>query len=154
VASEPKKVECPQCGKQFPVYGYWPGVCERCRLDQLREKLLEQRDWCDPYISTKQQPYRLSQPAVGGYATIEVLEFLKGLPLCNLIMSFVHGLDPAYVRIVRDEETCDFQGNRVSIYIDENDKVRCIRQEMAVLGASGSEVLGFLRELREKEGSQ
>jgi hypothetical protein len=91
------------------------------------DKLLSTDD-ADRYRGGNGKPYE--SPDVYGGTTIEVLEFLKGMPFNNLIMAYVHGLKPSNVRVSYGEICCDAMNGRVTIFLTEDNKIRRIDQEI------------------------
>ena len=80
-----------------------------------------------------------------GSTTINVLGFLKGLPLDNLAMSYLHALRPSRVEVIRGEEKCVTQPWQVRVYLDENDRITNIKQQVDVAFASGYTIDNELR---------
>lgn len=85
-------------------------------------------------------------PAVAmGTTHINVLGFLKGLPLDNLAMSYLHALRPSRVEVIRGEEKCVGWPWLVRVYLDENDRIDHIKQQVDVAFASGYTIDNELR---------
>lgn len=81
-----------------------------------------------------------------GYLSIKVLEFLTGYPWNDLALGYVHGLRPSAIRVTKDEETMDSVPYRVTVYVDENDRITGMRQEVEVWLPEGVEHGADLRE--------
>lgn len=71
-------------------------------------------------------------PKRRGYASIECLSFLKGLPWDERALDFVHALRPSCIRVVQREVTCDAILWRVTVEVDGNDVIQHISQEVEV----------------------
>lgn len=84
-----------------------------------------------------------------GYAVIDVLPELVGLPLSDLVLAYVHALRPSAVRITQGTQTCDAVTWRVTIVVDEDDVVRSIRQEVRVGYGCGFDVAQCLRSAKD-----
>ena len=69
-----------------------------------------------------------------GYATLEVLPFLKGRKYDDVARAFIHSLRPSYVRVVRhgECETLDSIRWRVTVRLGEDDTVKGVRQGVEV----------------------
>lgn len=69
-----------------------------------------------------------------GYTAIEVLEFLGGLPWDDIALGFVHSLRPSSIRVVHVGECikCDARVWRVTVYVDINNRIQSIEQEVEV----------------------
>lgn len=80
-----------------------------------------------------------------GSTTINVLGFLKGLPLDNLAMSYIHALRPSRVEVIRGEEKCVGWSWLVRVYLDSNDLITHINQQVEVAFASGYTIDNELR---------
>lgn len=88
-------------------------------------------------------------PAHRGHSIIDVLPQLWGLPLCDLTLAYVHACRPSLIRVVRDWETTDSRPWRITIYVDNDDRVKKITQEVEVGYGCGSDVGRILQKLRE-----
>lgn len=75
-----------------------------------------------------------------GVVTIDVLQQLWGLPLCNLILAYVHGLNPSKVVVSSGETDCMSISRRVTIYVDDKDVVTKITQTLPVLYGCGADL--------------
>jgi hypothetical protein len=66
------------------------------------------------------------------YTTIPVLPFLTGKKLNNMIYNFLQCCRPSCVRIVKQNEGmhADSRSWRITIYIDENNMIKSIEQEV------------------------
>lgn len=80
-----------------------------------------------------------------GATTINVLGFLKGLPLDNLAMSYIHALRPSRVEVIRGEEKCVGWPWLVRVYLDADDRITSIKQQVEVAFASGYAIDNELR---------
>ncbi len=80
-----------------------------------------------------------------GYTSINVLGFLKGLPLDNLALSYLHALRPSRVRVTHGETTTDACCWRVTVYLDKEDRIDHIEQEVEVGFYSGYTIDNELR---------
>lgn len=65
-----------------------------------------------------------------GYLNIPVLPNLTGKPWDEIAMGYVQGLRPSSLRIVKNEETTDAQTWRVTVYIDDQHRIKQIHQEV------------------------
>lgn len=65
-----------------------------------------------------------------GQMTIPVFEFLKGRPWGDEAKSFVSSLRPSRVRIVRDGKQCDSVAWRVTVWLNHDDTINLIEQEV------------------------
>lgn len=90
-------------------------------------------------------------PNVYGYLEVDILEFLNGLPLCDLVLAYVAGFRPTLVRISKDELTTDSQPGRVTIMVSADDKIIKISQTITVDFVSGWELDKALNLLREAD---
>jgi len=66
------------------------------------------------------------------YLSIPVLTNLTGHPWDEIAMGYVQGLRPSSLRVVKGEETTDAQTWRVTVYLDDQDRISEIRQEVEV----------------------
>lgn len=67
-----------------------------------------------------------------GFTSIRVLEFLNGRKLDDVVLAYVNGLRPSCIRICEDAAHADARTWRVTIWVNENDIVKCINQEIEV----------------------
>lgn len=74
-----------------------------------------------------------------GYTSIKVLEFLNGRPWDDIALAYVHALRPYAVRVVKGGETCDAVQNRVTVYVDADNIITGMRQEVEVWLPDGVE---------------
>ena len=79
-----------------------------------------------------------------GYLNIPVLPNLTGHPWDEVAMSYIQGLRPSSLRVVKDEETTDCQTWRVTVYLDHKDSITHISQEVEVGLPQGIECGGDL----------
>jgi hypothetical protein len=87
-------------------------------------------DGVPDYHSRHAVPYK--EPEGISYTSLEVLDFLKGLPWDNLALGYVHSLRPSCIRVTRGECTLDARTWRVTVVVDENDIIQEITHEVAV----------------------
>ena len=99
---------------------------------------LRAKDDCEKYRSEHGVTYEY--PDSGGFTTIPVLQFLWGLPLSNLILAYVRGLEPGTLRITRGTVTTDSQCRRVTIYVTAEDIVVRIEQAITCGYGTGEDV--------------
>lgn len=66
------------------------------------------------------------------YKNIEVLSFLKGKPWDALALGYVHALRPSNIRVTTDMITLDASLWRVTVYVDANDIIEDISQEVEI----------------------
>ena len=67
-----------------------------------------------------------------GYTSIPVLEFLNGQPWDDFALCWVHALRPTKIRVVRAEETTDAYTWRVTVYVDGDNRIESVRQEVEI----------------------
>jgi hypothetical protein len=98
----------------------------------------QERDWADfppgegPY---NQNSWKYEPPNKRGYLVIEdLLPFLKGRKVDDVVRGYIHALRPSSVRICRQGCPMDAQTWRVTIWIDENDLIKSIHQEVETGG--------------------
>lgn len=111
---------------------------------------LEKDDDISQYRSTRGFFYTQPPRASTGYSTVAILQELYGLPLSNLVLSFVHGFNPRMIRVTEGEVTTDSQPGRVTIFVDAENRVVSIEQEISVLYGCGHDVQVALRQARAK----
>lgn len=80
---------------------------------------------------------RLEHCGCEGVTSIEVLEFLKGMPFDNLIVAWLYALHPSTIRVSYGEVCCDSFRDRVTVWLKEDDTVEKITQEVTVGYGSG-----------------
>lgn len=83
-----------------------------------------------------------------GYTAIKVLPELIGLPVCNLVLGYLAALRPSCIRITGGEVHCDARQWRVTVTVDEHDKITDISQEVSVGFGTGADMNGLLREFK------
>jgi hypothetical protein len=128
--SEEKKLE-------FYVYGRLPDPEQNEReLLALQERLRQKTD-IDKYRGSCGKPYK---SAGGGYTVIRCLQFLWGLPLCDLVMAYMPAVKASAIRVTSGETTTDSRLGRVTIYVNEGDIVDYIEQEVDVAYGCGYDV--------------
>lgn len=67
-----------------------------------------------------------------GYLSITALPELTGYPWDEIALSYVQGLRPSSLRVVKAEETTNAELWRVTVYLDDQDKIKEIMQEVEV----------------------
>lgn len=80
------------------------------------------------------------------WTSVDVLPFLIGKPWDNVALAFVHGLRPSSIRVTQDSVTLDSRVWRVTVYVDSNNIIEKIRQEVEVGLPDGVEHAGALRD--------
>ena len=66
------------------------------------------------------------------YICIEVLPFLKGRKIDKVVMGYLHALRPSSVRVCYDMATLDSVTWRVTIWLNEDETIREIMQEVEI----------------------
>lgn len=122
------------------------------RSFQALEEFLRQKDVCDQYRTSHAVTY--ADPWTHGYTSINVLEFLYGLPLTNLALAYVHALRPSFIRISNGQTTTDSLLGRVTILVDEHDVVLSISQEVAIAYGCGADIHLCLQRQQEALSAQ
>lgn len=118
-------------------------------LDELRLRLGEKTD-IEKYRGSHGKVYK--QPVTStGYTTIPVLRFLLGLPLSNLVLSYIHALRPSAIRVSGGAIKTDSEPWRVTVFVDKEDRVTGIIQEVQVLYGCGNDIDMCLHPLRHPE---
>jgi len=84
----------------------------------------------DAYLTHWKEDYE--RPDHIGYASIEVLEFLKGRKWDQLALNWVHSVRPSCIRVTDCGVTCDAWGWRVTVYVDKDKTIKKITQEVEV----------------------
>lgn len=131
---------------EFYAYERMPGGQEdKDELAALSAKLKSDDD-VKQYYHMQGKP--LEHCGTQGCTSVEVLHFLKGLKLTNLVLAYVYGLHPSLIRVSTGVWTCDAYTDRVSITVDEDDVVQKIEQEMSVGYGCGYDVDQCLAEAR------
>lgn len=74
---------------------------------------------------------------VTGYSDIEVLPFLKGKKWDEIAVGYVHGLRPSQIRVTTGMCKLNAHVWRVTVFIDEEDTIERITQEVEVALPSG-----------------
>ena len=85
------------------------------------------------------------KPNERGWTCIEVLEFLKGKPYDAVALAYIHSLRPSYIRVTKGMTTLDARTWRVTVYINEDNTIRSIKQEVEVAlpdGVAHGQALG------------
>ena len=81
-----------------------------------------------------------------GFNVIPVLTFLEGLPWDDYTLGWVHSLRPSCIRVSNGCVTCDCWTWRVTVYVNEDNTIRKIEQEVQVAGGTGYELNQLLPE--------
>lgn len=81
-----------------------------------------------------------------GYTVIPVLEFLNGREWCDNAKSFVSALRPSRVRICRDGCHLDAIGWRVTVWLNPDDTINRITQEVHLNLYGEKDETGFSKE--------
>jgi hypothetical protein len=84
-------------------------------------------------------PYDARKAGRYGFTSIKMLEFLNGRPWDDIALAYVHALRPDSIRVVRGEEKMNAHTWRVTVYVDADDKITGIRQEVEVWLPDGVE---------------
>lgn len=125
------------------------GMTDLQSVTELAARLAGKED-ADVYREGNGVEFRHS--GTEGVTTVEVLEFLKGLPFDNLVVAWLHSLRPSTVRVSHGQVCLDNRTWRVTVFLNEDDTVRKIVQEVAVgygCGANVGEITDARREGRE-----
>jgi hypothetical protein len=69
----------------------------------------------------------------------------------NLVLYWCHAFNPSSIRIHHGCVTCDAQGQRISIYLNEDDTIKRIEQEVSIGGGTGQQLDIATREKIRKE---
>jgi len=85
---------------------------------------------CDNYLGTLGTKYE--EPTKIGWNCIEVLEFLKGKPYDKVALAFIHALRPSCIRVTTGTIKLNAHTWRVTVYIDDNNIIKEIEQEVEV----------------------
>jgi hypothetical protein len=80
----------------------------------------------------KNQEYIEVKTDSQSYVSIIVLDFLNGKPFDDIAKAYISGLNPTSVRIIYDSEHLDARTGRVTVYLDDNDIIEKISQEITV----------------------
>lgn len=67
-----------------------------------------------------------------GFTDVDVLAFLIGRPLDDVVFAWIHSLRPSSVRVCRGGQNDDARCWRVTIHLNADDTVRSIHQEVEV----------------------
>lgn len=121
-------------------------------LSELFERLNGKTD-VEKYRGRHSKPYASSDVSIG-YTVIPVLAFLWGLPLSDLVLSYLHGLRPSAIRVTGGEVTADAMPWRVTVYVDKHDVVTDIKQEVMVLYGCGVDISNCLDAVKNKTRPQ
>jgi len=82
------------------------------------------------YHSTHMVKYE--RPASIGWTCVETLPFLIGRKWNQLALNYVHSLRPSSIRVTTGVVKLDAQSWRVTVYVDDNDIIEKIEQEVEV----------------------
>jgi hypothetical protein len=72
------------------------------------------------------------EPENTGFTSIEVLHFLKGRKWDEIALGYVHAVRPSSIRVTTGVQTLDAYSWRVTVFVDENDTIERITQEVEV----------------------
>lgn len=72
------------------------------------------------------------QPEEVSWTVIPVLEFLNGIPYGMAALNYIHALNPSMIRVTTGEVKTDFRNRRVTVYIDNMERIRKMEQEVEV----------------------
>jgi hypothetical protein len=84
----------------------------------------------DDYYSDHMVEYK--QPESYGWSSIKVLEFLNGKPWDNVALAYVHSLRPSSIRVTTGCITLDSRIWRVTVFVDDDNIIKYITQEVEV----------------------
>lgn len=87
-------------------------------------------------------------PTLLGGTAIPILEMLWGLPWGEIPLCFIRAVNPSYIRVTNGETKTDARPQRVTVYVDENDVIERIEQEVTIAGGTGYEMGVKLEEAR------
>jgi len=85
-----------------------------------------------------------------GFTVIKILEFLWGLPWGEIPLCFIKAVNPTYLRVTNGEVKTDAICGRVTVWLDRNDRIESIDQEVKVSGGCGYEMENRLNDLRKQ----
>jgi len=88
------------------------------------------------YRSTHMVKYETVPGNHGIFNSIEVLEFLKGTKWGEVALTYVSSLRPSSIRVTTGDTKCDARVWRVTVYVDENDIIQEIIQEVQMDASS------------------
>jgi len=119
------------------------------------ETLDKRTDEANIYYSKHRVEYK--EPSRQSGNCFPVLEFLKGRQWDNFALGIVHSLRPSCIRVTYGEVTCDSCHWRVTVYVDDDSKIKRIEQEVVVglYGCrNGSDIDCILKGKKPPEGDQ
>jgi len=98
------------------------------------EQMREQREALSPELEAYNTRHRAEVAPSGrvGWTCIEVLPQLWGRPWNNAAANFLRCLQPSCVRVAQGEITLDSRVWRVTVYVNANNTIRRIEQEVEV----------------------
>ena len=82
-------------------------------------------------VGEGQQPEFKRFP-MGGFTIIRPLAFLHGRKWDDLALGFIHALRPSSVRVVKTGAWLNSSNWRVTVWLNADDTIRVIEQEVAV----------------------
>ena len=97
------------------------------------------------YYSTHMVLYE--EPSEYSYLCLDVLPFLKGMLWDDLALAYVHSLRPSSIRVTDGCIKCDSRVWRVTVFVDENNIITNIEQEVKVGLLNGIHPSGHALEL-------
>lgn len=74
-----------------------------------------------------------------GWTTIECLNFLKGNEWNEVALAYVHALNPSIIRVTHGEVFLNAHERRVTVYINNENRIQKIEQEVQVWLPDGIE---------------
>lgn len=78
------------------------------------------------------------EPQSRAWTTIEVLSFLVGLKWNDLALQYCHALRPSAIRVSTGEIHCTSRNWRITVFVDGNNTITKIEQEVVIGGKYGS----------------
>lgn len=75
----------------------------------------------------------LPKQPIGVWSSFEIAQQLKGRPVDEIVFYILSGFNPSYIRIIPHDGSyhLDARTGRITIYLDEEEKISCIKQEMS-----------------------
>jgi hypothetical protein len=89
---------------------------------------------------------RYTEPHNGaGWTDIEVLPQLRGRPLDNLALAWLHAVRPSAIRVSRGVTCTDMRTWRVTVHLGPDDRIERVTQEVAVGYGCGGDLCEITR---------
>lgn len=82
------------------------------------------------YYSSHLIPYE--QPEQISYLNIPVLEFLKGRKWDEIALAYCHAMNPTSIRVTSGLIKLDSRIGRITVYVDDENKIEGIEQEVEI----------------------